>query len=157
MKSLALFTLLLVAFAVQPRADIKLQIGAKLDRKYIPKKITEVILTHPAQTRPFIERSIRGVKYIIAFDSQTREIKYINTTDPNFRTANDLRVDGKIPLTRDQLEVIPYWEVRAPMTPDGWYPVVGNDSDLFGYDLAGSFKENETRAVSIVGFSKGGN
>ena len=157
MKSLALFTVLLVGFAVPPQADIKLQVGAKLGRKYIPKKITQVILTHPAQTRPFIERSIGGIKYIIAFDSKTREIKYIETTDPNFRTANGLRVLGEIPLTRDQLQVIPYWEIRAPITPDGWYPVLAYDSQMFGFDLVGSFKGNETRALTIFGFSKGGN
>src|SRR5258706_16470688 len=112
MKSLALFALLFVVVAVPPRADIKLQVGAKLDRKYIPKKITDAILTHPGQTRPFIERSILGIKYLIAFDSATREIKYINTADSNFRTTNGLRVDAKIPLRRDQLQVIPYWEIR---------------------------------------------
>jgi hypothetical protein len=157
MKPLALLSLLLVGLMVLQQAPIKLEIGAKLNRKYIPKKLTKEIMTHPSQTRPFIEPSLGGVEYIIAFDPKTREIKYIHTIDPNFRTANGLHVSTEIPLTRAQLEIIPYWEIRAPVTPDGWYPVVGQDSHLFGFDLAGSFIGNETRLVSIVGFSKGGN
>lgn len=114
-------------------------------------------MTHPGQTRPFIDPSIDGIKYIIAFDEKTREIKYIYTNDKNFRTANGLRVSSEIPLTRAQIEIIPYWEIRAPVTPDGWYPVVGHDLPMLGFDLDASFKGNETRMVSITGFSKGGN
>lgn len=157
MKSLALLSLFLFGLMLPPQLVIKLEVGAKLNRKYIPKKITKEIMTHPSQTRPFIEPSLDGIKYIIAFDPKTRVIKYIHTTDPNFRTANGLRVSTEIPLTRAQLQIIPYWEIRAPVTPDGWYPVVGDDSLLLGFDLESIFKGNETRMVSIVGFSKGGN
>jgi len=157
MKPLVILTLSLFALLLQPQPSVKLEIGAKLERKDLPKKITEEMMTHPAQTRPFIRRSIRGVEYKIAFDRKTREIKYIYTNDLKFRTKDGLRVLGEIPLTREQLDVIPYWEIRAPMTPDGWYPVVGDDSKLFGFDLTASFKGNEIRSVTILGFSKGGN
>ena len=69
-------------------------------------------MTHPGHLRPFIERSVAGVKYIIAFDSKTREIKYTHTIDPDFRTTNGLQVGGEIPLKREQLQIIPYWEIR---------------------------------------------
>jgi hypothetical protein len=155
MKLLAFSTLLLFAFALPPEPRIKLEVGAKLDRRYIPRKLPGQILTNPAQTRPFIERSVAGIKYLIAFDAKTREIKYINTTDSNFRTAAGLRVDSEIPLTREQLEIFPYWEIRAPKTSDGWYPVVAHDSDLSGFDWRASFKGNETQMFTIEGFSKG--
>nr|ART40730.1 L323 [uncultured bacterium] len=66
-----------------------------------------------------------------------------------------LRVLGKIPLKREQLQIISGWEIRAPATPDDWYPVVGYDLPI-GFDLLGSFKDVEPKMVSIVGFSKGG-
>ncbi|HEY5839614.1 MAG TPA: hypothetical protein VIT19_11305 [Pyrinomonadaceae bacterium] len=157
MKTFALSTLLLAGLLAPPQRAIKLEIGAKLDRQYIPKKIAEEIVTSSAQTRPFIKQSVGGVEYIIAFDAKTREIKYLHTTDENFRSKNGLRVGSEIALTRQQLIVIPSWEIRAPITSDGWYPVVGWDIVPLDFDLVGSFKGNETRMVSIDGFSKGGN
>ena len=157
MKLFVSLVLLLIGFSFPPQPDIKLEIGAKLDPKYIPKKITQEIMTHPGQMRPFIERSVNRVKYTIAFDAKTREIKYINTDDPKFRTSNGLRVESEIALRREQLDVYPGWEIRAPATSDGWYPVVGVDLPLMGYEMLQNFKEGETKMLTISSFSKGDN
>jgi hypothetical protein len=156
MKVTASVMALLLVSGFAPQASFKLEVGAKLDRKYVPKKLTKQIMTHPGQMRPFIERSVEGVKYVIAFDSESREIKYINTRDPNFRTSDGLRVGSEMPVKRQQLDVYPGWEIRAPVTSDGWYPVVGTDLSI-GFDLLGSFKESETKFVRIDSFSKGDN
>lgn len=156
MKAFVAVTLCLFSLAFVPQEKIKLEVGAKLNRKYIPKKVTDRIFTHPSQLRPFIERTIDGVKYIIAYDEKNREIRYIHTTDKNFRTASGLQVGSEIPLKRDQLQIYPGWEIRAPITSDGWFPVVGFDLPT-GYDLVNAFKDAETKMVTIVGFSKGGN
>jgi hypothetical protein len=156
MRALAVLTLCLFGFAFVPRDKIKLDVGAKLNRKYLPKKVNEQIATHPNQLRSFIRRKIAGVQYLIAYDEKSREIRYIHTTDKNFHTAGGLKVGSEIPLRQEQLTVHPSWEIRAPISSDGWYPVVGDNLPI-GYDLVGSFKNGETKMVTIVGFSKGGN
>jgi hypothetical protein len=156
MKAFVALTLCLFSFAFVPQAKIKLEIGAKLNRKYIPKRVTEQIATHPSQLRPFIKRTVDGVEYIIAYDEKNREIRYIHTTDKSFRTVSGLQVGSETPLKREQLKVYPSWEIRAPRAADGWYPVVGVDLPI-GYDLVGAFKDGETKMVTITGFSKGGN
>ena len=150
--------LTLVAFGISvPQARIKLEVGAKLDRKYIPKKLKNLLMTHPGQLRPFIKRTIGGVRYDIAFDKHTRQIKYIYTNDPNFRTTDGLHVSSKIPLRREQLQVYPGWEIRGPARGDGWFPVVGFDS-IQSMDTARDYNDElETRLLAIIGFSKGGN
>ena len=62
MKAFVALTLCLFIFAFMPQAKIKLEIGAKLNRKYIPKKVTEQIATHHSQFRRFIKRMVDGVK-----------------------------------------------------------------------------------------------
>lgn len=156
MKAFVVLALCLFSFASVPQGKIKLEVGAKLNRKYIPKKVTEYTATHPSQMRPFIKRTVDGVEYIIAYDEKSREIKYIHTTDKNFRTEGGLRVGSEIPLKREQLVVFPSWEIRAPITSGGWYPVVGDDLPI-GYDVVGALKDGETKMVTIIGFSKGGN
>jgi len=156
MKAFVVLSLCLFSFAFVPQGKIKLEVGVKLNRKYIPKKATEQIATHPSQFRPFIKRTVDGVEYIIAYDEKNREIRYIHTTDKKFRTASGLRVGSEIPLKREQLEVYPSWEIRAPITSDGWCPVVGVDLPI-GYNLVGAFKVGETKMVTITGFSKGSN
>jgi hypothetical protein len=156
MKLLVCLTLALSLSATMPKSDIKLEIGAKLNRKYIPRKISEEILTHPSQTRPFIKRTIDGVEYIIAFDQRTREIRYIHTDDKNFRTKNGLRVGSEISVAKNQIVSYPGWEVRAPITPDGWYPVVGYDLPKIGTSPDDASQKSSTLTLTIIGFSKGG-
>jgi hypothetical protein len=157
METFVALTLCLFALLMPPQATVKLEIGAKLNRRLLPERVKELTATHPSQLRPFIRQTISGVEFLIAYDVKTRKIKYIHTTDKNFRTADGLGVFSEIPLKREQLKVYPGWEIRAPITSDGWYPVAGVDLPHLGIDLAGSFKGDETRMVTIVGFSKGGN
>jgi hypothetical protein len=155
MKTLFALTICLFGLTAPLQAQIKLEIGAKLDRKYIPKEVS-FIATHPSQFRPFIKRKIDRVEYLIAYDEKTRRIKHIHTTDKDFHTADGLHMLSEIPLRQDQLLVYPSWEIRAPLTSDGWFPIVGGDLPM-GFDLVGSFKGDETKMLTIVGFSKGGN
>ena len=158
MKRLTLFLLCFIAFALQvfAQSDIKLEIGAKLPRKYISGK-ERLTLTAAAQTRPFIEKTIGNVDYIIAFDEKTRKIKYIHTMDEDFRTSSRLKVDDEITFTREELEIFPYWEIRAPATPDGWFPVIASDMPMAGGDFIAKLKKGEKATMTVNGFSKGSN
>lgn len=158
MKVLFLFLacFLIFNFSVVAQSDIKLEIGAKLSRKYVSLS-KSYMLTAANQTRPFIETTIYDVEYLIAFDQKTRKIKYIHTIDDNFRTANGLTVDSKITFTREELIIFPYWEVRAPATPDGWFPVIADDASPFGIDFITKLKKGEKATTEISGFSKGSN
>ncbi len=51
MKALVALTLCLFSLAFVPQEKIKLEIGAKLSRKYIPKKVTEQIAIHTSQRK----------------------------------------------------------------------------------------------------------
>jgi len=157
MKMLASFAITLLLLAPSLQSDIKLEVGAKLPRKYVPRKITQQIATHPSQFRPYIHKTIADVDYLIAFDEKTREIHYIHTDDKDFRTVNGLRVGSAITFTREQLDIIPSWEIRAPATPDGWYPVVGMDLPMLGGDFVEKLKDGEPATMQIGSFSKGEN
>jgi hypothetical protein len=156
MKILIICVFGLVTLAAVPQSDIKLSIGAKLPRKYVSAKIGK-IATHPSQFRPYINKTIADVDYIIAFDEKTREIRYIHTADKDFRTVNGLRVGSKITITREKLEILPSWEIRAPATPDGWLPVVGLDLPMLNRDFVEKLKDGEPAEMTISSFSKGGN
>jgi hypothetical protein len=153
---LSLICLFAFSFSAVAQSDIKLKIGAKLPRKYVSLSKAST-LTAASQTRPFIEVMIKDVEYLIAFDRKTREIRYIHTTDDNFRTVNGLTVDSEIAFTREQLIIFPYWEIRAPATPDGWFPVIADGSSPFGTDFIDKLKAGEKAITEISGFSKGGN
>lgn len=154
---LSLICLFAFSFSVVAQSDIKLKIGAKLPRKYVSLSKAST-LTAASQTRPFIEITIKDVEYLIAFDRKTREIRYIHTTDDNFRTVNGLTVDSEITFTREQLIIFPYWEIRAPATPDGWFPVVAMAIEPFGGgQFVAKLKDGEKATMEISGFSKGSN
>ena len=107
MRALVILTQCLFSFAFVPQDDIKLEVGAKLNRKYLPKKVNVYIATHPSNFRPYIRRKIAGVEYLIAYDEKSRRITYIHTSDTKFHTAGGLKVGSQISLTRDQLIVYP--------------------------------------------------
>lgn len=157
MKTLASFTMALLLLAPSLQSDIRLEVGAKLPRKYVSRKVTQQIATHPGQTRPYIHKTIANVDYLIAFDEKTREIRYIHTDDKDFHTVNGLRVGSAITFTREQLDIIPGWEIRAPATPDGWYPVVGVDLPMLGGDFVEKLKDGVPTTMQIESFSKGEN
>jgi len=157
MNLLISLALVLSLSAPVSQSDVKLEIGAKLNRKFIPRKISQMIATHPNQLRPFIKQTIDGVTYVIAFDEKTREIKYIHTDDKNFRTANGLRVGADLSVAKNELVSYLGWEIRAPVTPDGWYPVVGYDMPKVGGMSGVGLRDSDTATLTVVGFSKGGN
>ena len=148
----------LLWFVSMQEKEIKLEIGAELPAQYI-KKNSRMIFTHTNQTRPFIKRKIKGVEYTIAFDKENREIRYINTQDEDFVTGNNLRVGSEIDVKKEDFYIIPQIEIRAPKTPDGWEPIVGNDSESIEMkpNFVDKLQANETVKVKIKGFSKGGN
>jgi hypothetical protein len=159
--SMKVLFLLLVCFAstfsaAAAQSDIKLKIGAKLPRKYVSLSKAST-MTAASRTRPFVELTIKDVEYLIAFDEKTREIKYIYTDDDNFRTVNGLTADSEITFTREQLIIFPYWQIRAPATPDGWFPVIGDGASPFGTDYIDKLKPGEKATTEISGFSKGSN
>jgi hypothetical protein len=153
---LTLIYLLAFSFVALAQPDIKFEIGAKLPRKYVLLSKGSIV-TDASQTRPFIETTIDDVDYLIAFDQKTRKIKYIHTNDDDFRTVNGLTVDSEITFTREQLIIFPYWEIRAPATPDGWFPVIGDDASPYGTEFIEKLKIGEKATTEISGFSKGGN
>jgi len=156
MKVLFVSLICSVAFAttVVAQSDIKLKIGAKLPYKYLPREDKEErrIATHPSQSRPFIENTIAGVKYTIAFDEETRKIRYIHTMDRAFRTTNGLHVGSKIEVTQEQIHSFGGWYTFAGTTPDGWQIISAKDEASLG-----EWKEGQTKTIIIGGFSKGGN
>jgi hypothetical protein len=157
MKMIIGLMVALSVFTPMLQSDIKLEIGAKLPRKYIPRKITQQIATSPSQGRPYVRKTIADVDYIIAFNEESREIRYIQTYDKDFRTVNGLQVGSEITFTREQLDIFPSWEIRAPATPDGWYPVVAHDIPMLGGDFVDKLKDGEPATMTIGSFSKGDN
>jgi len=154
-KSLLLAVVCIAAYsaAAIAQCNIKLKIGARLPVKCLPTEDEDEkrIATHPSQSRPFIERMVGGVKYIIAFDEETHRIKFIHTIDRAFRTANGLRPGSEIKVPLKQITGgYGGWYTFAGRAPDGW--------DIIIDDLSlNDWKEGETRTVIIVGFKKGGN
>jgi isocitrate dehydrogenase kinase/phosphatase len=163
MKVLLLFVACLVALTpvASAQSDFKLEINARLPRRYVPRRIKQVMVTGPARTppRPFIRKAVGGIEYYIAFEEKTRKIKYIDTSDKNFRTENGLRPGMEITVTKDQLYVGPWWwYVLAPVTPDGWLPVLDplGEGDENLRQMLGKLKEGEKTSIRIVSFIKSG-
>jgi hypothetical protein len=156
--------MLLLAVAPLHQSNIKLEIGAKLKKKDIPKDSTNLYMTHPAQLRPYIERNINGVDYVIAYDRESRRIKYIATHDEEFKTADGLKIGSDVEVSEGQVIAYPGWEVRGQATKDGWYPVVGFDGGMMVLAEAGNMpmrvaelRPGRKIKVKIISFSKGGN
>ncbi|HEX8249075.1 MAG TPA: hypothetical protein VF599_12930 [Pyrinomonadaceae bacterium] len=163
MKFLSIFLISFGLLFLSPQKnEIPLEIGAKLPAKLVAKnksRSINMIFTHTSQMRPFLRKEIKGVDYTIAYDSETREIKYINTKDEDFVTADNLRVGSEIEVKKESFYIIPQIEIRAPATIDGWEPVVGNDAEDIDFkpNFVDKLKDGETTKVKITGFSKGGN
>jgi hypothetical protein len=156
MKVLFLSLICTVAFVttVAAQSDITLKIGAKLPKVYLPREDEEErrIAIHPSESRPFIEKVIDGVKYTIAFDEETRKIRYIHTMDRDFRTKNGLCIGAKIEVTREQIHSFGGWYTFAGTTPDGWQIISAEDEEALG-----EWKEGKAKTITIGGFSKSGN
>src|SRR5689334_23197699 len=103
MKSLLLAILCLCLLSSTTAADCKLnlKIGERIPVNCLPGKDEEsqLIATHPSQLRPYIKRSVGGVEYIVAYDEDTRRIRYIQTNDKAFRSTNGLHVGAEIKVS----------------------------------------------------------
>ena len=165
MKFSILMAVLLLTLTGVQKNDIKLEVGSVLSAKYVPKKNRKLYLTHSAQLRPYIERNVAGIKYIIAYEDKSRVIKYISTNDKKFKSADGLQVDSYIEVKGEQIRAYPGWEVRGPETKDGWETLIGFDSKITV--LGGENRVNpdqypplqfgQTVKVKIIGFVKGAN
>ncbi len=158
---------LFLAFGSPPqRADLKLEVGSVLPARYAPRHNRNLYMTNSSQFRPFVKRKVGGVVYYIAYEEESRVIKYLSTTDRNFETADGLRVGGYVEVDNEQLMVYPGWEVRGPEGKDGWLPLVGFDSEMTLLEGGGEAKvklkqyrldPDRTIRAKIIGFVKGGN
>lgn len=161
MKLLSIFLISSSLLFFPPQKDkIRLEIGARLPAKLVAEnKSIKLIFTHTSQMRPYLEKEIKGVDYTIAYDGETRKIKYINTRDEDFVTGDNLRVGSEIEVKKENFYIIPQLEIRAPAAPYGWQPVVGSDSDDIDFksNFVDKLKDGETTKVKITGFSKGEN
>ena len=157
MKYGLLLILLIPQLVEIKNSDIKLEPGAVLPAHHVPEKRTRLIATHPSQLRPYIEVTIENVDYLIAYDEKTRKIKYILTSDKDFRTRKGLKVGDYIEVTEDQVAAFPGWEIFGPKTTDGWFPVIGVDLEGMNPVSDEAFKKSKTVKVEILRFSKGGN
>lgn len=135
------------------QCKVDLKIGSKIPAKCLPNKnkSRSYIATAPSQMRPSFELKIDGIKYTIAFDEETRKIKFIHTLDRAFRTVNGLQPGSQVKVTQEQLSGgFGGWYTFAGQTPDGWDIIVGTPS-------TDDWKEKETKTLIIGGFKKGGN
>lgn len=129
MKVAVLFFLFFSLFLSD--CEIKLQLGWILPSKCIHSrnKVADKIKTDSDKADPFINDWIDEVEYVIAYDEKTREITYINTSDSSFRAENGSKVGDCLKLKRDQIIIKSNWEIYGPKTKDGWYPVIGYNTN----------------------------
>jgi hypothetical protein len=168
MKTFAIVTFcFLLIIPAQKQKPVQLELGAEVKPELIQeKKIIELYMTHPGQLRPFIIQEIDGVSYVIAYDKESRKVKYITTDDKDFATDEGLQIGNFIELTKNEIIAYPGWEIRGPANKDGWHPVVGflrkvtimKEAKEAMIDMEQIWKLNPTDRfqVKIVGFSKGG-
>ena len=166
MKITALIVAAFLILGVSQKADIKLEVGSVLPVKYVPKNNPHIYMTHPAQLRPFIERDVAGVRYVIAYDQKSRVIKYISTDDKKFKSADGLQVGGYVEVSNEQVTVYRGWEIRGPEDKNGWHPLIGFNGEMTVLDVDKETKielkeyrlesEHPVKA-KIIAFVKGGN
>lgn len=153
--ALTLLVIPVFAFSEQPPA-----IGSKFHKKWKVGRDPSLCVTQPAQMDPCVGQFFDGIKYQIAYSEKTHRVSYVFTNDENFVTLDGLRVGDAIPVTRDTVHALPGFEVWAPTTRDGWWPIVGYDlaqiklSDASTLDLSGKEESAKTGKAVILGFSK---
>ena len=156
MKFLLVATLCLCMLSFTTAADCKLnlKIGARIPVNCLPGQDEEsqLIATHPSQLRPYIKRTVSGIEYIVAYDEDTRRIKYIQTNDKAFRSTNGLQVGAEIKVSEEQVSGgCCGWYTFGGRTPDGWDIIIADDV------VVSPWQKGEIRIVMISGFKKGGN
>lgn len=101
-------------------------IGSKFKRLWRSKE-SGLCMTSSAQLDPCVERIFDGIKYSIAYSTDTHRVTYVYTDDDKFRTIDGLKVGDSIPVSRETVVGWPGWQSYAPPTRDGWLPVIGFD------------------------------
>jgi len=167
-KSIKLFLIVSILFPTfcLCQSKLKLEVGYKIDKKFLSDSSNNIILTHPSQYRPYFNIVIDSVKYTIAYDKENLEIKYIYTNDKKFKTSHGLKIGQKISLTKDEVLIYPNWNIYSKKSDDGWFPIIGSDlpdiilkKDTIKMNpiTKNSFNTSKYETFKILGFSKGGN
>ena len=168
MKFTTFCVMVLVAFG-SLQIEFLPEIGSRLPASMVPKNNRELFMTAPSQLRPCIRKTIDQVKYVIAYDEKTREVKYLYTDDQHFKSSRGRRVGDFIEVTGDKVLIFPGWEIRtSEEEKNGWQPLVGFDSkmtilkdgketELKSEPPPYSLPADETFKIKIIGFVKGGN
>ncbi len=125
-----IFLAVALVFVVHQEKKLTLEVGSKLPVREVPKKNRHLFMTHSSQLRPFIEREIDEIKYIIAYDEKTREITYLSTYDKAFKSAQGFRVGDYAEVKGNEVVAYPGWEIRAPGGEDGWQLLIGFNSEM---------------------------
>lgn len=163
MKPAIFFGVILLTFGAFQKPEQPPEIGSKLLAKDVPKKNSQLFMTHSSQLRPFIRKEINNVDYVIAYDEKTREVRYLSTHDPDFKTSKGLKVGDYIEVKGEEVVAYPGWEIRGPEEGDGWQPLIGYDIELtvmqigVGSKWLARLSDEETMNVQIIAFVKGGN
>ena len=146
----------IIGFSEPPPA-----VGAKFKKKWGAGKEATLCLTEPAQLDPCVEQGFDGIHYQVAYRERTHRVSYLFTSDERFRTADNLKVGDSVPVSQATVRGMPGWQIRAPVTRDGWWPIVGYDlpqiklNDGTVLDLGHKEKLTSGGMAVILGFSKG--
>jgi hypothetical protein len=154
-----LFVFLVLLFAcVSAVSEQPPNIGSKFKKSWRSKE-SGLCMTSSAQLDPCVERVFDGIKYSIAYGTDTHRVTYVYTDDEKFRTIDGLKVGDSIAVSRDTVVGEPGWQSYAPATGNGWLPVVGFDGlqiklmDGSVIDLTSS--EGIKKGTALIrGFSK---
>jgi hypothetical protein len=106
----------------------QLDLGDRLTSARIPKDSTFLVCAAtPSQSYPCVQDlKVRGVKFsTVGYDSETKRVKYLVTSDAQFRTKEGLRVGDWIVVSEDQVISYSGWKIYGPKTKDGWHIVLG--------------------------------
>lgn len=105
---------------------------------------------------------------MIAYDDETREVRYVSTHDKKFKNSIGLGIGDYLELKGSEVRIYPGWEIRGPAGADGWVPMIGFNSELTVLRDGKEVKmkralgqywlpAEQTMKIKIIGFVKGGN
>jgi hypothetical protein len=160
MRSVLAIVTLLAGFS-----PAHIDVGTRLGHNQVPRNNRDRCAIAPLQTLPCIPGlMVGGVKFKIAYDAHSSEIRYLSTDDQQFVTNDGLQVGSWIQVQANQLEFFPGWNIYGPTSKDGWRTILSSGlsgrlefSDGSVLDLSDPRSvPNKTGKVMIVGFEKGG-
>jgi len=159
--------LLLVAVASALAQEVPIDVGIKLNVAMVPKRNRDLCAATPSQLYPcLMDVKIKGIKFsVIGYDPKTLQIRYLLIEDERFRTKEGFRVGDIIEVAENELVPVSGWHLYGPRTEDGWHPILGADSLVFGNTIKsvdGDSVDMSKRIIGkshhfkIIGFDKGG-